>query len=206
MDGTILDTLDDLYDSITLTLKAFGLPPRTRDEVRSFLGHGLRALAEKSLPDGTAPEEAEKFYRAVSEHYLAHCADKTKPYDGITDLLKRLRKAGCLTAVVSNKADGAVRELVDRYFAGLFDAAVGQREGMRSKPAPDEVEAALSALGAEKKSAVYIGDSEVDLQTAVNSGLAVIMVDWGFRTRAQLSACGVTETVSSPAMIDALVL
>ena len=181
MDGTILNTLEDLADSTNYALKANGLPERTIDEVRIFLGNGIRLLIERAVPTDTDKELTDKVFDTFKEYYKTHCAVKTRPYDGIKDVLLELRKAGCLTAVVSNKADFAVQDLCKDYFDNLFDFAIGEREGIKKKPAPDSVFEVLSKLNVEKDNAVYIGDSDVDFATSVNAGMDVIMVGWGFR-------------------------
>lgn len=198
MDGTILNTLEDLADSTNTALTAHGFPQRTVEEVRHFVGNGIRKLIERAVPAGTPPEVTERVLADFQAHYAAHCADKTKPYDGVTELLAALKEKGYLTAVVSNKADFAVQSLCETYFAGLFDFAVGEREGIRRKPCPDSVFAALSHFRAAPEDAVYIGDSEVDLETAKCAGIDEISVEWGFRDRAFLEAHGADCFVKRP--------
>ncbi len=197
MDGTILNTLDDLTTSLNHALETCGFAPRTLGEVRLFAGNGVRKLVERGMPQGASAGQTDEVFETFLVHYEAHCADKTRPYDGVAELIRRLREAGCRTAVVSNKVDGAVQELCNAHFAGLFDAAVGERPGMRKKPAPDSVDAVLSQLGVERADAVYVGDSEVDIETAANAGLASVIVDWGFRDRAFLIANGAKNIVST---------
>ena len=181
LDGTILDTLDDLSDSVNFSLSSMGLPLRTREEVRSFVGNGIRLLIERSVPDGCDVETTVKVFDIFRHHYKDNCCNNTKPYVGIIDLLQNLRSEDIKLAVVSNKADFAVKEIVARYFDGLFDYAAGEKEGIPRKPAPDSVFDALNFFGLEKSDALYIGDSEVDVETAKNAGLEIICVDWGFR-------------------------
>jgi len=190
MDGTILNTLLDLTDSINAALSRCGYPTRTVEQVRTFVGSGLQKLVERACPAGTDAAERAEVLTAFNAHYALHCADKTGPYPGVVPLLSDLRAAGMLTAVVSNKVDYGVQSLCRRYFDGLFDAAAGEREGVARKPAPDMVEAVLKELGVEKKDAVYIGDSEVDVATAKNSGLDLIAVTWGFREEELLRSLG----------------
>ena len=154
MDGTILNTLEDLADSTNYALKANGLPERTIDEVRRFVGNGIRLLIERAVPTDTDKKLTDKVFDTFKEYYKTHCAVKTRPYDGIKDVLLELRKAGCLTAVVSNKADFAVQDLCKDYFDNLFDFAIGEREGIKKKPAPDSVFEVLSKLNVEKDNAV----------------------------------------------------
>ena len=190
MDGTILNTLEDLTDSTNATLEHFGYPVHSIEDVRHFVGNGIRKLIERAVPSGLSTERIDEVYRYFLDYYAKHCADKTKPYDGILDLIRTLRKEGCKTAVVSNEAVMAVQELCKDYFDGLFDFAVGEREGVRRKPAPDAVEHVLDTLQITKKDAVYIGDSEVDVQTAINAGLDSVIVLWGFRERELLEQYG----------------
>lgn len=190
MDGTILNTLLDLTDSINVALSAFGYPTRTVEEVRGFVGNGLLKLAQRACPRGVSEAEVTAVLNAFNEHYAVHCADKTGPYPGILTLLGDLRAAGMMTAVVSNKADYGVQALCHRYFDGLFDAAVGERAGIARKPAPDMTRAVLRQLNVTESEAVYIGDSEVDVATAKNSGLDLIAVTWGFREESLLQSLG----------------
>ncbi len=190
MDGTILNTLDDLADSTNAVLRAHGYPEHSIDEIRKFVGNGIRKLIERAVPAGLLVEEIDQVHQEFMEYYQKHCADKTKPYEGVTDLLQALLEEGVQTAVLSNKADVAVQELCQDYFSGLFHIAVGERPGMNRKPSPDGVEYILDQLQIDKKDAVYIGDSEVDVQTAANAGLDSIIVLWGFRDRALLESYG----------------
>lgn len=199
MDGTILDTLEDLKNSLNYALLQNGMPIRTLDEVRRFVGNGIGKLIERGVPDGCSVADRMKVQETFFPHYAAHCNDYTRPYDGVIDVIKALRKVGYLTAVVSNKADFAVQDLCKIWFDGLFDAAVGEREGLRRKPAPDSVFEVCRILNVSVEDAVYIGDSEVDFQTARNAGMDVISVDWGFRDADFLRSIGATRIVSEPA-------
>ncbi len=198
LDGTILDTLEDLTDGVNFALSECGYPVRTIDEIRSFVGNGIRKLIERALPAGTPETEIDRVHGIFSPYYKAHCDVKTKPYDGIPAMLQALRDADMLTAVLSNKGDFAVQPLVRQYFPDLFTIALGERPGVPRKPAPDAVFEILERLGVEKSDAVYIGDSGVDIETARNAGLACICVDWGFRDRAQLVDAGAERIVSTP--------
>ena len=206
LDGTILDTLDDLADAVNAALAASHFPVRTREEVRTFVGNGIRLLIERAVPTGTDAAQIDTVFAYFKEYYATHCADRTAPYAGVRELLQRLRAAGCRTAVLSNKADFAVQTLCARYFDGLLDAAAGERTGVLRKPAPDGVWTLLSSLKVERERAVYIGDSEVDVQTAKNAGMDAILVDWGFRTAAQLRAAGATCIVSDTATLADAIL
>ena len=197
MDGTLLNTLDDLAASTNAALAAYGMPGRTTDEVRRFVGNGIPNLIRRAVPAGTDEATQREVFDTFCAHYAEHDADATAPYPGILALLEQLRAAGVLCAVVSNKGDFAVQALCEHYFPEMFAFAVGEREGVRRKPAPDTVNAALAALGVERADAVYIGDSEVDVATAAASGLDCICVTWGFRSVETLLEAGATTLVST---------
>lgn len=198
LDGTVLDTLEDLYLATNYALSLFGLEKRTKEEVRAFVGNGIRRLVELSVPSGTDEKTVDGVFSAFNEYYAVHCADNTRLYDGIADVIKKLKEQGVKTALVSNKADYAVKALCERYFDELFDFAVGEREGIRRKPSPDSVNEALRVLNTEKENAVYIGDSEVDVKTAANANIECICVLWGFRSRETLALNGGENFAESP--------
>ena len=206
MDGTILNTLEDLADSLNYALAQFSYPLRSLDEVRRFVGNGILTLIERGVPSGTDSASVNGVHRVFTEHYALHCADKTCVYEGVIPLISSLRSSGVKTAVVSNKANYAVQELCCSYFVGLFDVAVGESNGLAKKPAADMVEYVLKQLALPRKSAVYIGDSEVDIATAANSGLDSIIVDWGFRERSFLAEKGAKTIVSAPEEIFPLIV
>lgn len=205
MDGTILDTLVDLQNCMNYVLELHHMPTRTLEEIRSFVGNGIRTLIERATPSGTSPEALNQIHKDYMAYYELHCTDYTKPYDGIPELLRALKKQGYKTAVVSNKADAAVQDLCVKYFDGLFDLAIGERPEIAKKPAPDMVELALKQMGISKENAVYIGDSDVDVATARNSGLDMITVDWGFRDRDFLQAQGAEVIISDPMEVLTLI-
>ena len=198
LDGTLLNTLEDLTDSVNYVLWKHGYPERTREEVRSFVGDGIHKLMERSLPEGTLPFVVEECFQEFIPYYKVHCADKTRPYEGIPELLGRLRAAGTRVAVVSNKADYAAKELCSRYFPGTFDEVVGERMGIHRKPAPDSVHEVIRLLGVSKEETVYIGDSDVDVQTAKNAGIDGIFVAWGFKGEEFLRKAGAEKIVTTP--------
>ena len=206
LDGTILDTLEDLYLAVNYALHANQLPERTIGEVRQFVGNGIRRLIERAVPAGSGEDIISSVHASFTEYYAQHCADHTKAYKGIPELLTALQEAGMRTAVVSNKADYGVQTLIEGYFPGLFDYAVGEREGVRRKPAPDAVNAVLEHLGIPRDRAVYIGDSDVDIETAKNAGMPCISVDWGFRTTAFLIGHGARMIVSDPSELAGCLL
>ena len=198
LDGTVLDTLTDLAAALNFALNKNGLPARTLPEVRSFVGNGIRKLIERGVPDGTDKTTTDAVHADFSAYYTVHCADATAPYPGGRDVLAQLKARGYRTAVVSNKVDSAVQMLVPHYFGGDFDFAVGEKPGVRAKPAPDAVFAALEALGVKKEDAVFVGDSEVDLETAANAGIPCISVTWGFKDRDFLLAHGAKTLIDTP--------
>ncbi len=205
MDGTILNTLEDLKDSLNYCLSASGFPERSLEEVRRFVGNGIHKLIERGVPAGSDEAVTERVYTLFNEYYPAHCAIHTAPYPGIPELLKTLKKGGWKIAVVSNKADYAVQPLCKQYFGDVFDYAVGEKPGVRKKPAPDAVEEVLRVLQEPRSAAVYIGDSEVDVATAAAAGIPCIAVDWGFRTPEELRAAGADRIVSDcEALLHAL--
>ena len=183
MDGTLLDTLEDLCDSTNHALRQMGYPPRGIGEIRRFIGNGAEKQIRRAVPEGTSEEKIMETLAAFRAYYQDHCQIKTKVYDGLLDMLSELKEKGVKMAVVSNKPDAAVKKLNKEYFGGRLDYAIGPSDGVRCKPYPDMAEEALKALGAEKKDAVFVGDSEVDVQTGLNAGLDVIAVSWGFRSR-----------------------
>lgn len=198
LDGTLLDTLDDLAASTNYALHQHGMPQHSRDEVRMFVGNGVGRLIARAVPENTPIETYEQVLQTFREHYLVHGLDRTKPYPGIMPLLRDLKLRGKQTAVVSNKFYAATQELCTHFFGPLVDVAIGEREDIRRKPAPDTVNEALRQLHADRASAVYIGDSDVDIATARNSAMPCISVLWGFRDRQFLIDNGATCLVSSP--------
>lgn len=206
LDGTILYTLEDLKISLNAALSGNNLPERSLDETRRFVGNGIRKLIERAVPENTSAELTDKVFADFNLHYKEHCTDNTRPYEGIPELISALRKAGVKTAVLSNKADYAVQELCARYFPNMFDFAAGEKAGVRKKPAPDGVYSILEQLGISAADTVYIGDSEVDIATAENSGTDSIIVDWGFRERELLKSCGAKVIASSPEEVLGLIL
>ena len=198
LDGTILDTGEDLQHSLNHVLEKYGMPPRSLADTRRFLGNGIRRLIELGAGEGVSADTLDAMFSDFKAYYRLHCLDRTRPYEGIVPLLTSLREAGAKTAVVSNKADFAVQSLAERFFPGLFDFAVGEREGIRRKPCPDSVLEALSRLNADRERAVYIGDSEVDIATARNAGLPCLSVTWGFRSQEALLESGAERLVHSP--------
>lgn len=199
LDGTLLDTLDDLHSAVNAALVAYSLPIRTREEVRRFVGNGVKKLMERAVGVDNHPDQA-AILAYFKEYYGEHCKDKTKPYEGVLELLKELRARGKKCAVASNKADFAVKKLAAEYFDGLLLAAVGENEagGVKKKPAPDCIFSLLKKMSVDASEAVYIGDSEVDIQTAKNAGLPCISVTWGFKEKQFLLQNGADCLVDRP--------
>lgn len=198
LDGTLLSTLGDLAASCNYALRTNGMPERTIDEVRVFVGNGVKKLMERAVPNGEDNPAFEKTYSDFRKHYMEHNLDTTKPYDGVMDLLKELNSRGKKVAVVSNKFYAATKELCRHFFGNLVQVAIGEREDIRKKPAPDTVIEAMRQLGVTTEGTVYIGDSDVDIETARNSGMPCISVLWGFRDRDFLLQHGATTLVDTP--------
>lgn len=201
MDGTLLDTLEDLRDSVNFALEKYKYPKRTIEEIRNFVGNGVKVLVDKALPGGTENEDFDDVFKAFKSHYAKNCNNKTKPYDGMIPVIKKLKEDGYKMAVVSNKSDREVKNLTKIYFDGLIDVAIGQSDKIRKKPYPDEVEKALELLNSVAEESVYVGDSEVDVMTAKNSNLDLIAVLWGFRSREVLIEKGATVLIEKPEQI-----
>ena len=199
LDGTLLDTLDDLAASANYALRQHGMAEHPTDDIRRFVGNGVRLLMERVTPGGTANPLFDSVFSTFRAHYMEHALDTTRPYDGIPEMLGRLRRQGCRLAVVSNKMMAATQELVAHFFPEI-EVAIGEHEaeGIRKKPAPDSVNEALRRLGADRATAVYVGDSDVDIMTARNAGLPCFSVLWGFRDRDFLLRHGATTLIARP--------
>ena len=200
LDGTLLDTLNDLAAAVNYALRQHGMPEHTIDDVRRFVGNGVRKLMERAIPDGEKNSDFEATFATFREYYMHHSLDTTRPYPGIKETLEALKAQGCRLAGVSNKMMAATQELCQYFFADTIEVAIGENEaaGIRKKPAPDTVFEALRQLGEEKGNAVYVGDSDVDYETACNSGLPCISVLWGFRDRDFLIQHGAKTFISAP--------
>lgn len=200
LDGTLLDTLDDLTGSANYALKEMGFPLRSRQEIRSFVGNGILVLIKKCLPPEADEETINKTLDLFTDHYGKHCNDLTRPYPGILQLIEALRKKGIKMGIVSNKADFAVKELARIYFKGAITVAIGEKEkeGVRKKPAPDTLFKAQDQLESRAEDSVYVGDSEVDIKTAENAGLDLVLCSWGFRDEDFLRAQGTEVIIHDP--------
>ena len=199
LDGTLLDTLDDLTDSMNYILGKHNFPLRTRDEVRNFVGNGVRKLVERAVPPEYKADEEfiDKFYDDFSLYYNSHSDIKTSPYPGTLDMLDKLLHSGFDIAIVSNKIDSAVKSLSAKFFGEKIKSAIGEKPSIRHKPEPDMVFMAMEEMGADKENSIYIGDSEVDIQTAKNAGIPCISVLWGFKDRKFLEDSGAMAIVES---------
>lgn len=195
LDGTLLDTLNDLAASTNYALRTHGMPEHPVEDVRRFVGNGVKKLMERAVPGGLANPLFEAAYATFRRHYMEHSLDTTQPYPGVTDVLEELDRRGKNIAVVSNKFYAATQELCYHFFGDVVEVAIGERENIRKKPAPDTVLEALRQLGADKEGAVYIGDSDVDLATARNCEIPCISVLWGFRDRDFLVEHGATTFI-----------
>ena len=205
LDGTLLDTLHDLASSVNYALQTHDMPTHSVDAIRGFVGNGVRLLMERAVPDGAQNPQFEATFATFRQHYMQHSLGTTCPYPGIAEMLHQLKQRGCRLAVVSNKMMAATQDLV-RHFFPEIEVAIGEHEaeGIRKKPAPDTVFQALRQLGVGKEQAVYVGDSDVDLQTARNSGLPCISVLWGFRSRDFLLHHGATTFITHPSELLSL--
>lgn len=203
LDGTLLNTLDDLADSTNYALSKFGYPTRTIEEVRQFVGNGVAKLIERAIPDGKNDPNFEKCLSIFKENYAQNMYNKTAPYNGIIEMLSNLKSKGIKIAVVSNKFDLAVKELCKKYFEGFIDFAAGENEaqGIKKKPAPDTVISVLTEFNFAPEDAVYVGDSDVDIMTAKNSNMPCISVTWGFRDKKFLLENGATILINAPSEI-----
>ena len=198
LDGTLLNTLNDLAASTNYALRWAGMPEHSVDDVRRFVGNGVKKLMERAIPDGLDNPKFDETYATFRKHYLEHSLDTTKPYSGIPEVLAELKRRGKKLAIVSNKFYAATQELARHFFPETIEVAIGERENIRKKPAPDTVLEAMRQLGVGKEGTVYIGDSDVDIDTARNVGVPCISVLWGFRARDFLIEHGATHLISKP--------
>lgn len=198
LDGTLLDTLEDLKNSVNHGLDEFNMPNITLEMTRRFVGNGVGRLIELAVPEGTDKETEAKVLASFKAHYEEHSLDATKPYDGVVDVLKALKEKGYKMAIVSNKIENAVGELAEKFFPGLIDVAIGETPDVPKKPAPDMIFKGLDMLGVTKEEAVFIGDSDVDVATGINSGLDMLTVLWGFRDKDELEEAGAKVFVRKP--------
>ena len=198
LDGTLLDTLTDLAASTNYALRSCGMPEHSIDDVRRFVGNGVRMLMTRAVPDGESNPRFDEAFSVFRQHYMQHCLDTTCPYPGIMDALARLKEKGMMLAIVSNKMQAATEELRQHFFSQYIDVAIGESAAIRKKPAPDTVNEALRLLGISHDEAIYVGDSDVDIDTARAAMMPCASVLWGFRDRQFLLNHGATRLLSSP--------
>ena len=198
LDGTLLNTLEDLRDSLNDILIKNGFEARSLEDVRRFVGNGVKNLVRLSIPEYCSEEELTLILEAFKEHYKNNMQNKTRPYNGIMELLLDLHRYGYKLAIVSNKFDTAVKSLSNTYFGSLISVAIGETAQIRRKPAPDSIYTAVKELGSELSKAILVGDSETDVKTAKNAGIPCIGVTWGFRCREVLRAEGADFLIDTP--------
>lgn len=198
LDGTLLDTLQDLMEAVNVTMAEYGYPAHDYAAIRSFVGNGVKKLVERAMPEEEVAEHFDEVYDTFKAYYEAHMEDKTAPYAGVCELLDKLSADGYRLGVVSNKFDSGVKALVARFFGERITVAVGESERVRPKPAPDAPLAALSALGVSAEEAVYVGDGDVDIVCAKACSIECISVTWGFKDRDFLKACGAARLADDP--------
>lgn len=198
LDGTVLDTIDDLADAVCYALEKYGFPPRTRKEVMSFVGNGVLKLIERALPEGHKDSETVNLLNAAfSEYYSAHYSDKTRPYDGMAKLLAELKSRGYLLAVLSNKPEVFTCELISKFYPGVFDCVHGSRDGIPKKPDPAGELSVMNELGVRPSRTLHVGDSGTDVETAKNAGIDCVACSWGYRSRESLENCGAKAVVGT---------
>jgi phosphoglycolate phosphatase len=198
LDGTLLDTLEDLRCSVNHALRQYGLPERSLEEIRTFVGNGVRNLMTKAVPGGAEAPDFEAIFAEFRSHYAVHWRDFTRPYDGAAELVEELHSRGLKLAVVSNKTDAEVKSLCKEFFGDKILVVRGEVPGVPRKPAPDSVLLALESLGMERSQVLYVGDSEVDVRTARNAGVYCVAALWGFRSRGELESEGATVFIEHP--------
>lgn len=203
LDGTVIDSLQDLTNAVNHTMVRFGLETFPPEAVRQNLGWGAARLLRRLVPQADEAEQA-ALLADYRPYYAAHATDLSAPYPGVIPMLEGLKARGLVLAIVSNKPDNAVRPLTNRFFSDLVALAVGEAPGIRPKPAPDMLRAAADRLGLDLARCLYVGDSEVDLQTAANAGMDCVSVSWGFRDRDQLLAAGARRIIDDPAELLAI--
>ncbi len=207
LDGTLMNTLDDLAISTNYALSQNGFPTRTVEEVRSFVGNGVRKLIERAVPENTSEENIKATLLCFHQHYKVHCKDHSKPYDGIISLLSSLKKKGVKMAIVSNKPDSEVKKLNAEYFSEYIEVALGENEkcGIPRKPSPEMVFEAMKQLQSSLSSTLYVGDSEVDIMTARNAGIDCLSVTWGFKSADFLTQFGATQMIDTPSEMEKII-
>lgn len=198
LDGTLLYSLEDLMNSVNFALAVFGYELRTMEEISSYVGNGVQYLLRQAVPDNISEEDFQLCFECFKDHYSKHCCDKTRPYDGVIEMLKILKAKGVKVGIVSNKYQSAADETCKHYFDGLYDMVLGESDVCRRKPSPDGINIMCEKFGVEKNEAIFFGDSEVDIKTGDNAGVYCVSVLWGYRDRDFLSRNGAKLFVSNP--------
>ena len=198
LDGTLLYSLEDLMNSVNFALAVFGYELRTMEEISSYVGNGVQYLLRQAVPDNISEEDFQLCFECFKDHYSKHCCDKTRPYDGVIEMLKILKDKGVKVGIVSNKYQSAADETCKHYFDGLYDMVLGESDVCRRKPSPDGINIMCEKFGVEKNEAIFFGDSEVDIKTGDNAGVYCVSVLWGYRDRDFLSRNGAKLFVSNP--------
>ena len=196
LDGTVLDTINDLTNSMNYILSLHSMPLHTADEIKQYLGNGIRKLVESSVSKNTNEKEINQIYNEFLSYYKLHSLDETKPFDGIIDLLYNLKRSGCILAMISNKADVVVQQLSQKFFNNLFDYVSGEKTNIKKKPYPDIIFEVMKKFNIDNENSIYIGDTEVDSLTAINANIDSIIVTWGFRKKEFL------ETLKKTYLVD----
>lgn len=205
LDGTLLDTLADLKNAVNVSLEAAGMPKRSMDEVRQFVGNGIHLLIERAVPEGTAPEKTEEVFAAFKSYYTEHCLEETKAYVGVQAMLTAVHGKGYPMAVITNKNEEAAKSLIQTVFKGKIGLTVGQHDGVAKKPAPDMFLLTAKKLHVNAKNVLYVGDSDVDLMFANSVGCDCVTVSWGFRGREFLKEAGAKTIIDKPSeLVDIL--
>ncbi|MBQ6594690.1 MAG: HAD family hydrolase [Clostridia bacterium] len=206
LDGTVVDSIADIADALNHTMRFFGMPERSCEEIRPLLGYGVDTFMRRILPDGMPEEQRTAFQAVYRPYYAAHSGDRSRPFPGILPMLEQLRARGLCLAILSNKPDAALQPLAERFFSGLVQLSAGEREGIRRKPCPDMLEAAARDLHVDLRRCLYVGDSEVDIDTANNARMDCVCVSWGFRTRRELELAGAPAIVDTPEELTDFIL
>ncbi len=204
LDGTVVDSLQDIVDAVNHSMRHFGLPEHDRETLKPLLGWGVGTLMHSILP-GASEARIDEILAHYRPYYALHAADKSRPFEGILPMLSRMKAAGLALAILSNKPDNALQPIARRFFADLVPLSVGEREGVRRKPCPDMLESAADQLGVDLKRCLYVGDTEIDIETAANAGIDCVCVSWGFRRREELLRAGATHIVDTPEELLAFV-
>ena len=206
LDGTVLETLGDLANAVNAAMEMHSFPTHSIEKVRTMIGNGVANLIMRATPEGTSEEKRAQVLADFKAYYRDHVNDVTRPYDGILDLLKALKAAGVKVGINSNKYDAALQNLCHIHFEGLYDYAVGESEATPKKPDPTAAKRIMKAIGVSPEETIYIGDSNVDLNTAANAGIDSAWVSWGFRKLSEMEGCEITRSFDTAGELQAFLL